>query len=122
MDPITGTLVQFFATQIFKQILKNRSAILGWFKNLITGIVDIFKRIEQGVYHAIEAYAEMINSEMATFRNKLYYQENYSCIEEVQENYLNQSEIPNWVREKVQVGQGESEITSEIQHELRMTF
>ena len=84
--------------------------------------MDIFKRIEQGVYHAIEAYAEMINSEMATFRNKLYYQENYSCIEEVQENYLNQSEIPNWVREKVQVGQGESEITSEIQHELRMTF
>lgn len=101
--------------------MKHWKEIVNWFKDMFTGLVHVFATVGKGIAHAMGAFIETVSNGIAELSNKLYYEEEGHYVEEVRVRHLSEDQLPAWAKKKLNVGQ-ETDITDEVQQELRMTL
>lgn len=107
-------------------VAKNWKSVVQWFKDFVTGLIGIFTTVAKGVAHAAAAFIKVAKEGFADLMHKLYYEEDGHYVEEVRVRHLQENELPDWAKKKLQQSttsaNNESNITREMESELQMTL
>ena len=99
----------------------NWKQVVKWLKDFVNALIGIFTTVAKGVAHAAGAFIEKVQEGVAAISHKLYYEEEGHYVEEVRVRQLPENELPSWAKRKLNVYQ-ETDITEEVESELRMTL
>ena len=110
-----GVVAGLFAT------FANWKEIVKWFKDFITALKDLFVTTLKGIAHAAAAFIQVVKEGVAALMHKLYYKEEGQWVEEVRRRVVPENELPAWAKKKLNI-QEETDITENLQEELKMTL
>lgn len=102
-------------------IVANWEAIVDWLNDFIPKLRKVWDSVKIFVPHAAAVFGDVVldgAERMARIMHKLYYKENNEWIEETTTRKVDESEVPEFIRNKIK--QQEADITSEIEEHLSL--
>ena len=104
-------------------IAANWKEVVKWFKDFVTALSGLFASVIKGIAHAGAAFITVVKEGVAGVMHKLYYEEEGHYVEEVRVRHLQENELPAWAKRKLnKTAKTETEITDEMESELKMTL
>ena len=115
---ITTLLLGITALAVGMAAVKHWKEIVQWLKDIVVNLIQIFSTIAIAATNAAFVFVKMMYEGVAGIIHKLYYEENGQIIERVTTRTLPKSELPDWAKNKI--GMQETNITQEVENELKL--
>ena len=93
--------------------------IVDWLKDFVSTLANLFVTVASGIWHAAGVFVKFIKEGLVATQHKLYYKENEQYIERITTRTIPESELPAWVKAKMNNTQ-ETDISDEVERELQL--
>mgnify|MGYP007069902124 CR=1 FL=1 len=115
---ITALIIGLGSIALGMTAMAHWSEIVGWIKDFVSSLVQIFTTVAVSVAHAAGVFVKEMAQGIAGIMHKLYYKENGQYIERVTTRTLPESEVPDWVKAKLSAQ--ETNMSNEFRERLQL--